>query len=203
MVREGPGPALAVRIRRKGPAEFFWRTSRGLWMDGFWPRAKKKVCHRWMDDGFWPRAKKKVCHIIWFLTNSIAAAASRRRCRRHRGCRCCCLRRRRCRRRWESKKRRQRRALGVEGRARVMRRAANGDDGPCIATKTWFQFSRSDGLWIHGLRKKKRCVFLRGADGWMDFGRAQKNNVRSADFFFAGPLIVWMRKITTPNHGVP
>ena len=76
----------------------------------------------------------------------------------------------------------------MEGRARVMRRAANGDDGPCIATKTWFQFSRSDGLWIHGLRKKKRCVFLRGADGWMDFGRAQKNNVRSADFFFAGPL---------------
>ena len=122
------------------------------------------------------------------LTNSIATAASRRRCRRHRRCRCCCLRRRRCRRRWESKKRRQKRALGVEGRARVIRRAANGDDGPCIATKTWFQFSRSDGLWIHGLRKKKRCVFLRGADGWMDFGRAQKNNVRSADFFFAGPL---------------
>ena len=65
---------------------------------------------------------------------------------------------------------------------------ANGDDGPCIATKTWFQFSRSDGLWIQGLHKKKRCVFLRGADGWMDFGRAQKNMMRSADFFFAGPL---------------
>ena len=123
------------------------------------------------------------------LTNSIATAASRRRCRRHRRCRCCCLRRRRCRRRWESKKRRQKRALGVEGRARVIRRAANGDDGPCIATKTWFQFSRSDGLWIHGLRKKKRCVFLRGADGWMDFGRAQKNMMRSADFFFAGPSL--------------
>ena len=140
-------------------------------MDGFWPRAKKKVCHRRMDDGFKLATRKKKfatsSGFMHHLTNSIAIAASRRRCRRHRRCRCCCLRRRRCRRRWESKKRRQKRALGVEGRARVIRRAANGDDGPCIATKTWFQFSRSDGLWIHGLRKKKRCVFLRGADGWM------------------------------------
>ena len=31
--------------RRKGPAENFGMTSRSIWMDGFWPCAKKKVCH--------------------------------------------------------------------------------------------------------------------------------------------------------------
>ena len=40
---EAVGSPFAFAV--KGPAEIFGMTSRSIWMDGFWPCAKKKVCH--------------------------------------------------------------------------------------------------------------------------------------------------------------